>query len=81
MASLFFKNNDHDLLYAAMEMCVKATSGFPSEKIIQSVQAAPEPLSILALEQQLLDLDRFCICDVMGSFYFLDTKGWGGCRK
>ena len=45
------KTTNHDLLHAVMEMCVKAKSGCPSEKLIQSVQAAPEPLSVLALEQ------------------------------
>ena len=47
---------NRDLLYAVMKMCVKAKSGCPSEMFIQSVQAAPEPLSVLALEQQLLKL-------------------------
>lgn len=57
------KITNHGLLYAVMEMCVKTKSGCPSEKFIQSVQAAPEPLSVLALEQQLLDLERFCTCE------------------
>ena len=57
------KTTNRDLLYAVMEMCVKAKSGCPSEKFIQSVQAAPEPLSVLALEQQLLDLERFFTCE------------------
>jgi len=44
-----------------MEMCLKAKSG--SEKFVQSVQAAPEPMAVLALEQWLIDLERFCTCE------------------
>jgi len=45
---------NQDLLCAVMEMCLKAKSG--SEKFVQSVQAAPEPMVILALEQHLINL-------------------------
>jgi len=41
-----------------MEMCIKSKS--EGEKFVQCVQAAPEPLCVLALDQQLLDLERFC---------------------
>ena len=52
---------NHDLLYAVIEMCMK--SKCESEKFGQCIQAAPEPLCVLALEQQLLDLERFCTCE------------------
>ena len=52
---------NHDLLYAVMEMCMKSKS--EGEKFVQCVQAAPEPMCVLALEQQLLDLQRFCTCE------------------
>ena len=52
---------NRDLLCDVMEMCLKAKSG--SEKFVQSVQAAPEPMAVLALEQQLIDLERFCTCE------------------
>ena len=42
-------------------MCLKAKSG--SEKIVQSAQAAPEPMAVLALEQQLINLERFYTCE------------------
>lgn len=52
------KTPNTDLLYAVMEMCLKAKSG--GEQFVQSVQAAPEPMAVLALEQQLVDIERFC---------------------
>ena len=51
-------SSNKDLLYAVMEMCLKAKSG--GEQFVRSVQAAPEPMAVLALEQQLVDIERFC---------------------
>lgn len=48
---------NHDLLYAVMEMCLKAKNG---EDFVRSVQASPEPMAVLSLDQQLVDLERFC---------------------
>ena len=50
-----------DLLYSVMDMCMK--SKCDGEQFIQCVQAAPEPSCVLALEQQLLDIERFCTCE------------------
>ena len=50
-----------DLLYAVMEMCMKSKG--EKDKFVQCVQAAPELLCVLALDQQLIDLERFCTCD------------------
>ena len=50
-----------DLLHAVMEMCMKSKQ--EGENFVQCVQASPEPLCVLALEQQLLDLERFCTCE------------------
>ena len=33
------------------------------ERFVRCVQAAPEPSCVLALEQQLLDIERFCTCE------------------
>lgn len=52
------KTPNTDLVYAVMEMCLKAKSG--GKQFVQSVQAAPEPMAVLALEQQLVDIKRFC---------------------
>ena len=49
--------SNHDLLYAIMEMCLKAKNG---EEFVRSVQASPEPMAVLSLDQQLVDLERFC---------------------
>ncbi len=39
-------------------MRLKAKSG--EERFVHRVQAAPEPMAVLALEQQLFDLERPC---------------------
>jgi len=36
--------------------------------------AAPEPLCVLALDQQLIDLERFCTCD--DEFSILGFDPW-----
>ena len=41
-------------------MCIKSKQ--EGEKFVQHVQAAPEPSCVLALEQHLLDLERFYTC-------------------
>ena len=45
------------MLYAVMLQC-KSTEG--SEHFIQDVTCAPEPMAVLATDQQLLDIERFC---------------------
>ena len=44
-------------------MC-KEFSG--SQAYVKSVEAAPEPMCVLATEQQLVDLERFCTHDPFG---------------
>ena len=46
-----------DTLAQVMQMC-KDTSG--TDAFIRSVEAAPEPMCVLATNQQLADLERFC---------------------
>ena len=48
-----------DMLYAVMLQC-KSTEGF--ERFVQDVTCAPEPMAVLATNQQLFDMERFC-CD------------------
>ena len=66
-----------DVLAQVMLMC-KETSG--SQAYVRSVEAAPEPMRILATDQQLADLvrfstsDPFCVLNVdptfnLGPFY------------
>ena len=41
-----------------MQMCKES---YRSEDVfVQSVEAAPEPMCVLATKQQLLDIERFC---------------------
>jgi len=49
----------HDMLYVVMEQCKKAER---SDQFVQDVVCAPEPMAVLATEQQLIDIERFC-CD------------------
>ena len=49
-----------DVLAQVMQMC-KETSG--SQAYIRSVEAAPEPMCILATDQQVADLERFATSD------------------
>ena len=46
-----------DTLAQVMQMC-KDTSG--TDAFMRSVEAAPEPMCVLATNQQLADLERFC---------------------
>ena len=47
----------HDMLYAVMLQC-KSTEG--CERIVQDVTCAPKPMAVLATDQQLFDMERFC---------------------
>ena len=53
------RGNGRDLLYSVMEQC-KLTDKVNC--FVQEVTCAPEPMAILATQQQLFDLSRFC-CD------------------
>ena len=48
-----------DLLYSIMEQCKAVEKG---DLYVQEVTCASEPMAVLAIAQQLLDLERFC-CD------------------
>ena len=48
----------NDVLAHVMQMC-KDSCGTEKE-FVRAVEAAPEPLCVLATNQQLLDLERFC---------------------
>jgi len=47
------------MLYVVMEQCKKAER---SDRFVQDVVCASEPMAVLATEQQLIDIERFC-CD------------------
>jgi len=47
------------MLYVVMEQCKKAER---SDRFVQDVVCAPDPMAVLATEQQLIDIERFC-CD------------------
>ena len=49
-----------DVLAQVMHMCKESVG---SEMFVRSVEAAPEPMCILASDQQLKDLERFCTGD------------------
>ena len=51
----------HDILAHVMQMC-KDTKGTDAE-FVRSVEAAPEPMCVLATNQQLVDMERFCTGD------------------
>ena len=44
----------HDMLYVVMEQCKKAER---SDRFVQDVVCAPEPMAVLATEQQLIDIE------------------------
>lgn len=50
-----------DVLAQVMRMC-KESSGLSA--FVRSVEAAPEPMCILASDQQLADIERFCTGDL-----------------
>ena len=47
-----------DTLAEVMQMCKDTSSG--TDAFIRSVEAAPEPMCVLATSQQLADIERFC---------------------
>ena len=52
------RSTQTDVLTHVMQMCKES---YRSEDVfIQSVEAAPEPMCVLATKQQLLDIERFC---------------------
>ena len=51
----------HDILAHVMQMC-KSSSDSDTE-FVRSVEAAPEPICMLAANQQLLDMKHFCTGD------------------
>ena len=52
-----------DVLAQVMQKCKEAPS---SQAYIRAVEAAPEPMCVLATDQQLTDLERFCTGDPFG---------------
>ena len=54
------RGKGRDLLYIVMEQC-KLTDKV--NRFVQEVTCAPEPMAILATQQQLFDLSRFCCGD------------------
>ena len=48
-----------DTLAQVMQMCKDTCSS--TDAFIRSVEAAPEPMCVLATDQQLCDLERFCL--------------------
>ena len=51
------RGKGHDLLYVIMEQCKQTDK---TDRYIQEVTCAPEPMAVLATQQQLFDLERFC---------------------
>ena len=51
------RGKGRDLLYIVMEQCKSAER---KDRYVQEVTCAPEPMAILAMDQQLIDLERFC---------------------
>ena len=49
--------HSRDMLFVTMEQCKLAEKG---NRYVQEVTCAPEPMAVLATEQQLADLERFC---------------------
>lgn len=56
----YTRGSGHDLLYIVMEQC-KLTDKV--DQYVREVTCAPEPMAILATQQQLFDLGRFCCSD------------------
>ena len=51
------KGKGRDLLFLVMDQCKSMEK---QDRFVQEVTCAPEPMAILATEQQLHDLERFC---------------------
>ena len=58
-APLYSTIGSRDMLFVIMEQCKNAEK---SNRFVQHVTCAPEPMAILCTNQQLLDVERFC-CD------------------
>ena len=67
-----------DVLAHVMQMCEDSYGS--DDVFVQSVEAAPEPMCVLATKQQLVDIERFCTSEPssvlgvdttfnLGSFY------------
>ena len=67
-----YQNDD---LVHVMQMC---KDSYATEKVfIRAVEVAPEPMCVLATNQQLIDMERFCI-GVEDSVTSIDsTSIWG----
>ena len=55
------RGTGRDIFYIIMEQCKLTDS---EEQYIQEVTCAPEPMAILATQQQLFDLERFCCSNI-----------------
>ncbi len=51
-----------DILAHVMQMCKESSSS--NTAFVRSVEAAPEPMCVLATDQQLVDIERFCTRDL-----------------
>ena len=49
----------NDTLAQVMQICKDTSSG--KSAFVRSVEAAPEPMCVLATDRQLCDLERFCL--------------------
>lgn len=58
-APVFATNATRDVLFSVMLQCKNAEK---TDRFVQEVTCAPEPMAVLCLEQQLTDLNQFC-CD------------------
>ena len=62
-----------DVLANVMQMCKDSLGS--NEIFVQSVECAPEPMCVLATNQQLVDIERFCTLDSsIGAFYVTLTS-------
>ena len=52
------KSDENDALLSVMVMCKQSTA--KDDPFVRIVTSAPEPMSILCTESQLIDLERFC---------------------
>ena len=58
-SQVYATNTTRDALFSVMLQCKNAEK---TDRFVQEVTCAPEPMAILCLQQQLTDLNRFC-CD------------------
>ena len=75
-------HSNTDVLAQVMQMCKESSGG--ETAFVRSVECAPEPMCVLATDQQLVDMERFCTGDVssvlsvdptfnLGTFYVTPT--------